>query len=304
MAFGKGAESTEGGFKRYIGIASVKVLALNPNKEELEKLYGRTLENAPEYIGETEVGEDKHKVAQVRLDFIVQADPEKYTEADGSPLNFVNRVSLFVRNEYRENKDNTKVQVIDKYGRTAWVSKEDAQNHVIPTYSNGPANIDKDYRPAYYGEEELIKFLIAYLNIPACQRYVDGKWVMNDASKLPDSEAMIENIPALFKGDFSELRNIIGYQPNNKVKVMFGIRTADDNKQYQTVYTRMFLKNNVTDYSRLDADLAAAREAGSFANTEFDTADLHEYVVVSSSFSQQPATPAAAPKTPWGAKQQ
>jgi len=303
MAFSKGAESTEGGFKRYIGVASVKVLALNPTKEELEKLYGRTLENAPEYIGEAEVGEDKHKVPQVRLDFIVQADPEKYTEADGSPLNFINRVSLFVRNEYRENKDNTKVQVIDKYGRTAWVSKEDAKNHVIPTYSNGPANIDKDYRPAYYGEEELIKFLIAYLNIPACQRFVDGKWVMNDASKLPDSEAMLENIPALFKGDFSELRNIIGYQPNNKVKVMFGIRTADDNKQYQTVYTRMFLKNNVSDYSRLDADIAAAREAGSYANTEFDTADLHEYVVVSSSFSQQPATPAAAPKTPWGAKQ-
>lgn len=303
MAFSKGAESTEGGFKRYIGVASVKVLALNPTKEELEKLYGRTLENAPEYIGEAEVGEDKHKVPQVRLDFIVQADPEKYTEADGSPLNFINRVSLFVRNEYRENKDNTKVQVIDKYGRTAWVSKEDAKNHVIPTYSNGPANIDKDYRPAYYGEEELIKFLIAYLNIPACQRFVDGKWVMNDASKLPDSEAMLENIPALFKGDFSELRNIIGYQPNNKVKVMFGIRTADDNKQYQTVYTRMFLKNNVSDYSRLDADIAAAREAGSYANTEFDTSDLHEYVVVSSSFSQQPATPAAAPKTPWGAKQ-
>ena len=132
---------------------------------------------------------------------------------------------------------------------------------------------------------------------------MDGKWVMNDASKLPDSEAMLENIPALFKGDFSELRNIIGYQPNNKVKVMFGIRTADDNKQYQTVYTRMFLKNNVSDYSRLDADIAAAREAGSYANTEFDTSDLHEYVVVSSSFSQQPATPAAAPKTPWGAKQ-
>ena len=303
MAFSKGAESTEGGFKRYIGVASVKVLALNPTKEELEKLYGRTLENAPEYIGEAEVGEDKHKVPQVRLDFIVQADPDKYTEADGSPLNFINRVSLFVRNEYRENKDNTKVQVIDKYVRTAWVSKEDAKNNVIPTYSNGPANIDKDYRPAYYGEEELIKFLIAYLNIPACQRFVDGKWVMNDASKLPDSEAMLENIPALFKGDFSELRNIIGYQPNNKVKVMFGIRTADDNKQYQTVYTRMFLKNNVSDYSRLDADIAAAREAGSYANTEFDTSDLHEYVVVSSSFSQQPATPAAAPKTPWGAKQ-
>ena len=303
MAFGQGQVSSEGGsIKRYIGVASVFVLAVNPLKEELEKLYGRTLENAPEYIGEAEVGDTK--VPQIRLDFIVKADPEKYLDANNQPLNFVSKVSLFIRRAYRYNKDNTKVQVIDKYGRTAWVTIEQAKAHEVPVYSNGPANIDKDYRPAYVGEEELIKFLIAYLNIPSCQRYVDGKWVMNDADKLSDSEASLEHIEDYFKGDVSELRTIIGYQPNNKVKVLFGIRNTDDNKQYQTVYTRMFLKNGVSDYSKLDKDVKQTQESGAMSSSEFDCTELHEYVVESTDLAAGGGGdipfPPAGGATPWG----
>ena len=303
MAFGQGQVSSEGGsVKRYIGVASVFVLGVNPLKEELEKFYGRTLDNAPEYLGEAEVGDTK--VPQARLDFIVKADPEKYLDEHNQPLNFVSKVSLFIRRAYRYNKDNTKVQVIDKYGRTAWVTVEQAKAHEVPVYSNGPANIDKDYRPAYIGEEELIKFLIAYLNIPACQRYVDGKWVMNDADKLSDSEASLEHIEDYFKGDFSELKTIIGYQPNNKVKVLFGVRNTDDNKQYQTAYTRMFLKNGVSDYSKLDKDVKETQNSGALSTSEFDCTELHEYVVESTNFGEggvgDAPFPPPAGGTPWG----
>ena len=304
MAFGQGQVSSEGGsVKRYIGVASVFVLGVNPLKEELEKFYGRTLDNAPEYLGEAEVG--GNKVPQARLDFIVKADPEKYLDEHNQPLNFVSKVSLFIRRAYRYNKDNTKVQVIDKYGRTAWVTIEQAKAHEVPVYSNGPANIDKDYRPAYIGEEELIKFLIAYLNIPACQRYVDGKWVMNDADKLSDSEASLEHIEDYFKGDFSELKTIIGYQPNNKVKVLFGVRNTDDNKQYQTAYTRMFLKNGVSDYSKLDKDVKETQNSGALSTSEFDCTELHEYVVESTNFGEggvgdAPFPPPTGGNTPWG----
>ena len=304
MAFGQGQVSSEGGIvKRYIGVASVFVLGVNPLKEELEKFYGRTLDNAPEYLGEAEVGDAK--VPQARLDFIVKADPEKYLDEHNQPLNFVSKVSLFIRRAYRYNKDNTKVQVIDKYGRTAWVTVEQAKAHEVPVYSNGPANIDKNYRPAYIGEEELIKFLIAYLNIPSCQRYVDGKWVMNDADKLSDSEASLEHIEDYFKGDFSELKTIIGYQPNNKLKVLFGVRNTDDNKQYQTVYTRMFLKNGVSDYSKLDKDVKETQNSGALSTSEFDCTELHEYVVESTNFGEggvgdAPFPPPAGGNTPWG----
>jgi hypothetical protein len=305
MAFGQGQASSEGGsIKRYTGVASVFVLGVNPLKEELEKFYGRTLESAPEYVGEAEI--NGNKVPQVRLDFIIKADPDKYLGADNTPIDLVSKVTLYISKAYRYNKDNTKVQVKDKYGRFAWVTVEQAKAHEIPVYSNGsPANIDKDYKPAYVGEEELTKFLIAYLNIPSCQKYVDGKWVMLDADKLADCEASLEHIEDYFKGDVSELKTIIGYQPNNKVKVLFGVKTTDDGKQYQTVYTRMFLKNGVNDYSKLDKDVKSTQESGALSSSEFDCTELHEYVVSNTNFgintpdSELPFAPPSG-NTPWG----
>lgn len=282
MAFGKGQVSVENTVKRYIGVASVKILALNPTKSELEGLYGRPQENEPKYIEDTEV--NGTPVKRIRLDFIVQADPAKY-----EGINFTQRVSFYLTNYYRYNRDNTKVQVIDKYGRTAWVTIEQAKNHEIPMYSNGPANLDKDYRPAYIGEEDLIKFLIAYLNIPSCQRYIDGKWVMNDTSVLPDSEARLECIPNYFNNDISELRNIIKYQPNNTVKILFGIKNNSDGRQFVTAFTRFVLKSNANDYTKFKKEVEQVQNAGGLANCEFDYTELHEYVVSNTNFNSTAA---------------
>ena len=298
MAFASGKESTEGNaIKRYIGVAPVFVLAVNPNKEQLEKLYNTELDNAPEYISEIEVGEDKHKVQNVRIDFIVKTDAEKC-----GGIEFTTKVAFFIRKEYRYNRDQTKVQVIDKYGRTAWVTIEQAKAHEIPVYGNGqPANIDKDYRPAYHGEEDLTNFLKAYLNIPNVMKYVNEKWIMVD--NPDDCEARLEHVEDYFKGDFSELREIIALQPTNKVKVLFGVRTTDDNKQYQAVYTQMFLKNNITDYSRLDKDLQDRKAAGAYSTTEFIVGDLKEYNVeatdLSNSGSSDMPFPKAEESSPW-----
>ena len=284
MAFAKGSESTEGNvIKIYTGVAPVFVLAVNPNKEQLEKLYNTQLENAPEYVGEVEVGEDKHKVPNVRLDFVVKTDAEKC-----GGIEFTTKVPFFIRKEYGYNRDQTKVQVIDKYGRTAWVTVEQAKNHEIPVYKNGPANIDKDYRPAYVGEEDLTNFIKAYLNIPNVMKYVNNTWVMVD--KPEDCEARLESIAEYFKGNFKELRDVIALQPNNKVKVLFGVRTTDDNKQYQAVYNQMFLKNNITDYSKLDADLQERKANGAYPTTEFTVGDLKEYDVESTDLSNSGAS--------------
>lgn len=300
MAFAKGAESKEGNVvKRYIGVAPVFVLAVNPNKAELEKLYNTQLENDPEYLSEIEVGEDKHKVQNVRLDFIVKTDAERCSD-----IEFTTKVAFFIRKEYRYNRDQTKVQVIDKYGRTAWVTIEQAKAHEIPVYKNGPANIDKDYRPAYHGEEELTKFIKAYLNIPNVMKYVNNTWVMVDNPE--DCEARLEHIEDYFKGDFKELRDVIALQPNNKVKVLFGVRTTDDNKQYQAVYNQMFLRNITTDYSKLDADLQERKAAGAYPTIEFTVGELKEYNVEatdlsnSGTSSDMPFPPANdAGSTPW-----
>ena len=299
MAFAAGKQSTEGtSVKRYIGVAPVKILAINPSKQELEKLYNTQLEKDPEYVSITEVGEDKHKVETVRIDFIVNTVPEKCDNID-----FMSKVSFFIRNEYRYNRDKTKVQVIDKYGRTAWVTIEQAKKREIPMYSNGPANLDADYRPVFVGEEDLTNFLKEYLNIPNVMKYVNNKWVMN--TNTSDSEARLESIKNYFKGDFTELRNAVALQPDNKIKVLFGVKTTDDNRQFQAVFTQMFLRNNVTNYSRLDKELNERKQAGAYPTTEFQVCELKEYTVEATDFNKvetpndDPFGAPQAENTPW-----
>jgi hypothetical protein len=286
MAFSAGKVTTEGGeFKRYIGVAPVFVIATNPTKEELNAIYNNNSDKEPEYIGNQNVnGKD---VPYARIDFIVKTDAEK---ADG--IEITNKVSYFIRKEYRFNKDATKVQVIDKYGRTAWVTKEEAATNAIPQYANGPANLDKDYRPCYVGEEDLTNFIKTYLGIPSVQRYVDGKWVLVD--NPAECEARLDGIDKFFAGDFKELKEIMSYQPHNKVKIMFGVRTADDGKQYTAVYTQMVLRNGVTDFSKLDKDLHEHKAAGAYVNTEFEAVPIHEYVVNATPVEDIPESAAPA----------
>ena len=280
MAFATGKESTEGvAVKRYIGVAPVYVLAVNPNKAELEKIYNTDLENAPEYVGEAEIGQEgnKKKVSQVRLDFIVQTDPEKC-----NGIEMKTKVSFFIKKEWRYNRDETKVQVINKYGETTWLPIENAKNGTVPESLSWFEAAD--FRPAYIGEEELTAFIKAYLNIPnKSYRKKDGTVVeLKDKS---EAEARLDKIADYFKGDFSELRNVIALQPKNKVKCMFGVRTTDENKQYQAVYTQKFLKNNVTDYSKLDEELQERKANGAYPDTEFSICDLKEYSVESTEFA-------------------
>ena len=281
MAFAKGKESTDAPvIKRYTGIAPVTIVCVNPNKAHMESALGINVTDEMNYVGEVDV--DGRKVANARISFWLQPVAEKIG-MEVSPIN----MTMFIRNEYRYNGDKTKVQVIDKYGRTAWVTVEQAKAHEIPVYKNGPANIDKDYRPAYHGEEDLTNFIKAYLNIPNVMKYVNNTWVMVD--KPEDCEARLESIDGYFKGNFKELRDVIALQPNNKVKVLFGVRTTDDNKQYQAVYNQMFLKNNITDYSKLDADLQERKAAGAYPTTEFTVGDLKEYNVESTDLSNSGA---------------
>lgn len=308
MAVSRGQKSTEGvARKLFMGVGSCYIPAVNPSKAELEKLFGRTLDEDPEYLGSVDV--DGTQVPQVRIDFIVKPDPEKYLDAQNQPIDALIHMPIFLRRQYKYSAKKGTYQIIDKYGRTAWATEADLKEKRIPVYQTKDggtmqANISPDYIQAYEGLEELTKLIRAYLNIATVEKWEKGK-VVGLIDNPAEAEVLPDHIEDYFKGDFSELKEIFGYQPDNKVKICFGVRTTEDNKQYQAAYTRMFLKNNISDYSKLDAEIASAKANGGLQTTEFDCTELHEYQVTPSTFNPagaaMPATPEnfAGGQTPW-----
>lgn len=267
MAFGKVAQSTEAvEIKRYVGVAPVKVLAVNPDKATLEKYFNTTLENEPTYTG------DNDGIKYARIDFLVQTDAEK------CGVDMITRLSFYIRDEKRYNRDKTKIQVIDEYGRTAWVTADEFKEKRIPIYSNGSAaNISNNYRACLNGEEYLTNFVRTYLNIPNVMRYVNNTWIMIENPS--DAECRFDNIKDWFDGKFTDIKDINTLMPENKVKVLFGVKNAENGNQYQDFYNRMFLSNGTSRYERLQKDVTTSLQNGSYPNTEFEVCAIKEYVV-------------------------
>ena len=280
MAFASGKVSTEvAEVKRYIGVAPVYVKAVNPTKKQLEAIYNTTIENEPSYLSE-----DENKVKQARIDFVVVTDAEK------CGIEMTTKVTFFIKNDVRYNRDKTKIQVINKYGETTWLPIEDAKAGRVPESLSWFEAAD--FRPAYIGEEELTGFIKAYLNIPN-KSYRNANGEVFELENKSDAEARLDCISNYFKGDFSELKSVIELQPNNKVKVLFGVRTTDDGKQYQTAYIQKFLKNNVSNYSKLEEDVKARKDSGAYPTTAFKVCELEEFTVEASDLNED--MPEAAP---------
>lgn len=294
MAFGKAVESKEGGsVKRYIGASPVYVLAVNPTKEERNKLLNAEIDSEPEYLREKEI--DGKNVPQAMITFYVKPDVEG---------DIIIPMTFFVNKSYRYNRDKTKVQVIDKYGYSAWATSEDLKNKATLKSSTDKAlKITTEYRPAYNGEIQLIEFIKSYLNFDEALSYVNGEWVKNPkVTNMEECECSLD-MDKLFKGDFSELNEVPKLMPKNKVKVMFGVRTTEDGKQYQAVYTNKVLRNGARDYSEIDKDLQERKNAGAFSNVEYDINPFREYTVEATNFSNSAPSdmpfPATEESSPW-----
>lgn len=296
MAIVVGKKSEEGSFKMYKGIGAFNIIAVNPTKSELEAIVGREIENEPQYSGETEKGEK-----YVRVVFYAKTD---VSASINNGIELLLPISFTLVKAQRVGQSSGKVQVIDKYGRTAWASPEEYASKSIPQYAKGPANISADYRAAYQGEEALVNFLIQWLNIPGPATYKDGVWTTKPNPS--DSEVSLD-MTALFSGNVEELKGLVSIAAPYIVKGAVGIKTVDGEqgtKQYQTVFNRQFAKNATTNYSKIDAAITEFQNAGGAPNTEFSVLPLHENEVVETAFAKKeddPLDAASAPaSTPWG----
>ena len=314
LVIGKTAEQ-KSDFKRYVGLGQSTIVALNPTKEELEKIYGRETNTTPEYYGTDEATNTKW----ARFDFIVKTIPEAC-----KGIEILTHAVFTVRNEMYTKRDGSKVRVIDNYGNVVWMDTEAAKNHEKAlTAAGNPAKI-AEYRIARKGEPELIDFLRKFVNTPDAFEYVNGVWGLkklkheNELSKeeaendevLTYERCMMafdkDDFEKFFKGDVSGLWAVIKDRMNiNKslaVTLLYGVRTNDEGKQFQTVCTGhdMCLRKVYKESSiaKLEKDLAGAKASGMYANTDFRVQELQEYSVEPTNLNT-PAPSESAVEMPW-----
>lgn len=273
LAIGKTQESREAseGFKRYVGVGSTFVKGVQPTKKEIDEFFGFESQAEPEYLVDTDNGKE------VRITFLLQTDPEV-----NNGIELKSRAMFTLRQVPAYNKDQTKVQVLDGYGNHTWVNTEDAKAGKAILLSNGnPQKIDTKYRMACVGECDLIDFLKKYLWVQDAFNFVNGVWVKKE--NADDFKFALEHIKDYFKGDFKELKEALSLQPNNKIKLLYGVRTNDEGKQYQAVCTRgdLMLPNaaNAKALTALEKTLANAKQNGAYSNVDYRVCELQEWTV-------------------------
>lgn len=125
-----------------VGLFEAKVVAINPDAEEYKDILGVELKEdskSAEYLSENQDGDTKLRV-DVWLEDVKNS--EKF------------KVSFFLEDKERVNKDGSKTQYIDNIGTCTWA---DDPNNIPEWFSK------REYRKAYVGEEDFYNFLRTWL---------------------------------------------------------------------------------------------------------------------------------------------
>jgi hypothetical protein len=261
-AFGKQVEVKEGvAVKLYTGAENFKVVAVNPTKEELEKMYDRELNFTPEYIGTTKVtdGDGEREVPQIRLDFFLANEDNSITT----------KLQFYVANTHHKSATG-KFKCINSFGKDAWLDEEAVKSKVMPgnmTWYN-PDGV----KVARRGEVELISYLVNLLNLP---------FNLDKVSDVSECYARIDKDEwaKIFAGDVTLLREIIG-GTNNKVGVLLGVKTKGDGKLVQATLNKHTLRQftisskKAAKFKYILKDLDEAKAAGALGNVDFGPRDL------------------------------
>lgn len=200
-------------FSKSVGLFESSPIAMNPSREELEKLLGVEIERDPEYLKE----DQEDGIQTLRLTVWLK----EVLKGGLFPLQF------FLKDAERINKDGTKKQYINSVGDTSWADEPGN----LPTWfdENG-----KTYRVAKVGEEEMYKFLRSWLIVDTREA---GAELDFDWKKL-------------MRGNVKELTDLIGgpYSTDpvkgssTTVVALATVATSKDGeKEYQQVYNRAFL---------------------------------------------------------------
>jgi len=217
------AQQTE--YAKKVGLFEANVIAVNPNAEEYNDILGIELKEdskAIEYLGKSQDGN-----TTLRVDFWLEEvkNKDKF------------KVTFFLENKEKENKDATKKQYINEVGVCSWAA--DAND--LPEWF-----AKRDYRVAFVGEEELYNFMRTWL----------GGLDYRDASTTLQLDWK-----SLMKGNVKDIKAQVGGEYSTSVLALATIKTVvknDETKEYQGVYNKAFLpaynlkQFRLIDYSKAD----------------------------------------------------
>lgn len=206
---GKKRQNTENNdYVKSVGLFEAKVIAVNPSVEEYkDKLEIELKEDskAVEYLGETKDGNN-----YLRLDFWLQ----------NIKTDKKSKVTFFLEDRERENKDGTKKQYINEVGMCSWA---DDPNNLPEWFTK------RDYRVAHVGEEEFYDFMKTWLgNLD----FRDSETVLQlDWKKLMRGNVkdIKEQIDGEFSVNFCPLSTIVSKETDGEIK------------EYEVIYNKAFL---------------------------------------------------------------
>lgn len=195
-------------FTKKVGLFEANVIAINPSAEEYKDLLNIELKEdskVVEYLGKSQDGNTTLRV-DVWLEDV--KSKEKF------------KVSFFLEDKERENRDGTKKQYINSVGSCTWA--DDPNN--LPDWFTS-----RDYRVAFTGEEDLYNFLRTWLG------NLDYR----------DAETTLQiDWKRLMKGNVKDIREQVGGELATTFVAMATVKTVvkdDEAREYQSVYNKAFL---------------------------------------------------------------
>lgn len=219
-------------FAKKIGLFEARVIAVNPTSEEYADVLGRQLKEdskATEYLGTSKDGN-----ARLRIDFWLEEvkTREKF------------KLTFFIENKEKENKDLTKKQYINNIGRCTYA---DSPNNLPPWFK------ERENRVSFVGEEDLYNFL--------------RSWLSNIDFSSKKSTLQLE-FNKLIKGNVKELKDEINGEWATNIVALATVtskETPDGTKEYQAIYSKAFLPPysikafRLIDYNKAEA-ISALRQ--------------------------------------------
>ena len=191
-----------------VGLFEARVVAINPTAEEFKDVLEIDLpeeSKVTEYLGSSRDGNTFLRV-DIWLEEVRKKDKFK--------------VTFFLEDKERENKDGSKKQYINNIGRCAWA---DDPNNLAEWFAK------RDHRVAFVGEEELYEFLRTWLG---------------DLDYTKESTVLQLEWKKLMKGNLKDLKDQVNgaYCTNVAALATVTVRQKDgENKEYQSIYNKAFL---------------------------------------------------------------